>query len=182
LADHRDLDDGVDEWPGLLRHATFVTKQDNGSLPSRLEPRERHLGEFDGDHDASPLAFVLDPGELRPVEPMDVWPPPERVAAYERSSVVFGRRDSDARADGVARPEQRPEVRLVGNPKRSDDEVVDSAVPLSGSGGEAMGSRCCALLAGDRRSSRAARCGDAESDDFLAVVASWTATRQAATR
>lgn len=131
LADHRDLDDVVDERPRLLRYATmFVTEEDDRSLPRWLESGERHrvLGQLDGDHDASPLAFSLDPGQLRSVEPVDVRPPLECVAACERPPVVLAGRDRHARTDGVACPQQRPEVRLVSDPERGGDEVAPATM------------------------------------------------------
>jgi hypothetical protein len=45
----------------------------------------------------------------------------QRVADLERLAVVGAVRDRDARADGVARAQQRPEVGPIRHPQRGDD-------------------------------------------------------------
>ena len=88
----------------------------------------RVVGELDRENHASAFALCRDPFELRPVKPVDVRPTRQRIAAAERRSIVLRIGNSHARTDRIACPEQRSEVGVVRNPKRSDDEVIPAAV------------------------------------------------------
>ena len=115
--------------PSTTPNVALMAEQHHRPGPGWLETGQRGgvLGELDADDDAAlPLAF--DPGELGPVEPVDVRAARERVAMSQRHPVVVGVRYGHARADRVARPQQRAEVRTVRDPQRCDDEVIPAAV------------------------------------------------------
>jgi hypothetical protein len=57
-----------------------------------------------------------------------VRPSVQRVAHLQRVAIVGRVGDGHARAEGVARAEQRAEVRTVGDPQRCDDQMIPTSM------------------------------------------------------
>jgi hypothetical protein len=121
LSDHWDLDAEIRGINVFLGDAMpFVAEQDHRSLPGWLQPRQRDRAfrELDGEDPPAVSALSLDPAILARIDPVNARHPfrPERVALSECCAVVDGVGDGDARADGIARSEQRSEVGLERDP------------------------------------------------------------------
>ncbi len=53
---------------------------------------------------------------------------PEGVTLVECLAVMVGRRNGDAGTYSVAGPQERAEIGLVGDPERSDNQVIPTAM------------------------------------------------------
>jgi hypothetical protein len=109
LPDHRDLDAEIGGFDVFIRDAVpFVAEQDDRALHGRLESRKRDrvLSEFYGHDSPAVSALLLNPSVLARTHPMDAWSAPvtERVAAFERVTVVLGIWDRNTRANCITGP------------------------------------------------------------------------------
>jgi hypothetical protein len=123
---HWDLDNLIE-----IRHylgwqpRVLMTEKYHGVLCrlTDLLERNRILVEFHSDDLSSMTPCSFDPTDLR-LDPVEARPSWERVPLLQCLAVVVGLRHCHACTDGIAGPQQRPEVRAIGNPKRSDYQVV----------------------------------------------------------
>jgi hypothetical protein len=110
----------------------LVAEQHDRPAERRLDARQGGgaLGEFDGRDSPAVGSLLFDPGVLTCVDPMDAAAPPKlpAVADAQALPVVRRIRERDAGTDGVACPQQRPQIGLIGDPQRSGDQVIPAAV------------------------------------------------------
>lgn len=127
-----DLDALIDMGENFVGDAVvLVSEQEHGRRPSGRQTHERccAVGELDGDDALAGRALLVQPRLLARCDPVEARPPaPKRVADLKRVPVMPRARHRKARADGVARAQQGAEVGVVGDPERSDDEVVPATV------------------------------------------------------
>lgn len=108
-------------------------QQYDGSLLGRLQQREWRgtFGELDGNDAPTGGALTFEPAVLAGVEPVDARPAvmAKRVPDGERLAIVSAAWHRHTGAHGVAGAKECAEVRLVGDPKRRDDQVIPTAMP-----------------------------------------------------